>query len=288
MRRLLSEPLFHFLVLGAALFALHAWARPARASDAETIAVTTGDVENLALTFARTWQRPPTAEELKGLVDDLVREEILSREAVRLGLDRDDTVIRRRLSQKMEFVAEDLAATVEPTDDELAAWVAAHPDDYREEPRTSFRHVFLGEARGESLEADARELLARLRAAGPDVDISTLGDRLLLPGEFGLERRTRVAAQLGDEFATALDAVPVGAWAGPLRSAYGLHLVLVTARIDGELPPLSEIRGTVRRDLLAERRARMQREFLEALLARYRVSVEWPTERPVSGPGAGQ
>jgi len=278
MRRLLSEPLLHFLVLGAVLFALHGWARPARAADARTILVTRGDVENLALTFGRTWQRPPTAEELKGLVDDFVREEILSREAIRLGLDRDDTVIRRRLSQKMEFVAEDLAATVEPTDDELAARVAAHPDAYRAQPRTSFRHVFLGEERGEHLQADAHELLTRLRDAGPDVDTSALGDRLLLPGEFRLETRARVSAQLGEAFATALEEVPVGVWTGPLRSAYGLHLVLVTERAGGELPPLSEIRDAVRRDLLTERRARMQHDFMDALLARYDVTVQWPVD----------
>lgn len=278
MRRLLSEPLLHFLVLGVLLFILYGRRGPTLAGEPETVVVAAGDVENLALTFERTWQRPATAEELKGLVDDFVREEILSREAVRLGLDRNDTVIRRRLSQKMEFVAEDLAATIEPTEEELEARVAAHPEEYREEARTSFRHVFLGEERGERLEADATELLARLRAIGPEADVSALGDRLLLPGEFRLETRARLAAQLGEEFAAALDGAPVGAWSGPLPSAYGLHLVLVTERAGGGLPPLAEIRDGVRRDVLAERRARMQREFLDALLARYRVEVRWPEE----------
>lgn len=280
MRRLLSEPLVHFLVLGALLFALHAWVRPALAADQGTVVVTSGEVENLAYTFRRTWQRAPTLEELQGLVDDLVREEVLSREAIRLGLDQGDTVIRRRLSQKMDFVAEDLAATVEPTEEELEAHLAAHPDLYRAEPRTSFRHVFLSEERGEHLEADASELLARLREAGAEADSAVLGDRLLLPAEFHLEPRSRLAAQLGEAFADALASVPVGVWSGPLRSAYGVHLVRVAERVGGKLPLLSEVRDAVRRDVLAARRARLQREFLQSLLARYRVSVQWPASAP--------
>lgn len=274
MRRLLSEPLLHFLVLGLLLFGLHAWFRPARAADTETIVVSSGDVETLAITFARTWQRAPTAEELGGLVDDFVREEILSREAIRLGLDRDDSVIRRRLSQKMEFVAEDLAAVVEPTDEELEAHLAAHPDVYREVPRTSFRHVFLREDRSEHPEKDATEILDRLRAAGPDADSATLGDRLLLPETFELETRMRVSTQLGEEFAEGLDGAQVGLWSGPVRSAYGLHLVLVTERVGGEVPPLPALREQLRRDVLAERSERMKREYLEGLLARYRILLQ--------------
>jgi hypothetical protein len=276
MKRLLKEPLLHFALLGAALFAAHGWMRPDSAAGAEEIVVSTGQVEHLAIGFSRTWQRPPTFDELKGLVDDYVKEEILGREAIALGLDRNDTVIRRRLRQKMEFVAEDLAVMAEPSEAELETYLSAHPDDFLEDSRTSFRHVFLREDRGERLESDAAELLAQLRRAGPEADVSMLGDGLLLPGEFTLERQQGVAAQFGSEFAEALDEIAVGAWAGPLRSAYGLHLVLVSERGGGLLPALDEVRDAVRRELMAERRERMNQQLVEDLLQKYQVTVEWP------------
>jgi hypothetical protein len=287
MKRLLRDPLLHFAVLGTALFGLYAWTRPVAAAEPDEIVVSAGQVEHLAISFARVWQRPPTATELKGLIDDHVKEEVLSREAIALGLDRDDTVIRRRLRQKMEFVAEDLAATADPTESELAAYLEAHLEDFQEDPRTSFRHVYLSGERGERLEADASELLGELRAAGPETDTATLGDGSLLPASFELEPRRGVAAQLGDGFAEALEDAPVGAWWGPLRSVYGLHLVLVTERQPGRAPALDEVRAAVRRELMAERRERSSRLLLEALLDRYRVTVEWPAHEQQSEPEDG-
>ena len=276
MNRLLREPLLHFLLLGVALFGVYGWMRPTAAAGTEEITVSAGQIEHFAIGFARSWQRPPTLVELKGLVDDYVKEEILGREAIALGLDRNDTVIRRRLRQKMEFLAEDLALTVEPSEAELEAHLRAHPADFLEDSRTSFRHVFLREERGEQLEADAAEILAQLRRAGPAVDASMLGDATLLPDELTLELHQSVSAQFGSAFADALDAVAVGEWAGPLRSPYGLHLVLVTERSGGRQPALDEVRDRVRRELLAARRERMNHEYLEGLLEKYEVTIEWP------------
>lgn len=278
MKRLLKEPLLHFALLGAVLFLVYGRMRPTSAAGADEIVVSSGQVEHLAVGFSRVWQRAPSASELKGLIDDHVKEEILSREAIALGLDRDDSVIRRRLRQKMEFVAEDLAVTAEPTEAELQQYLGSHPEAFFEEPRTTFEHVFLREDRGERLGADAEELLAQLRAGGPSADASELGDRLLIPGRFTLEPSRGVAAQLGPEFAAALDAVPVGEWAGPLRSAFGLHLVLVAERSPGRLPALDEVRDAVRRELIAARRERMNRKLVERLLAKYRVTIELPEQ----------
>jgi len=279
-RRLLREPLLHFLLLGALLFAADRFLAGSRALPPDRIVVSAGQVENLAITFARTWQRPPTRAELQALVDDHVETEVLAREAVALDLDRDDTVIRRRLRQKMEFLAEDLAAVAEPTEEELAEYLRAHAEDFRQEPRTSFRHVFLSEERGERLEADAEELLQRLRAAGPETDVDGWGDRLLLPLSFDDEPRASIASQLGTAFAQALDPLPVGTWSGPVRSSYGLHLVLVTGRTPGRPAELAEVRERVRAELVADRRERMRAEMLARLLERYQVVVEWPEEEP--------
>ena len=165
--RLLREPLVHFLVLGGLLFGLYQWlGGPAASAGGGEIVVTEGRVRNLTDTFTRTWQRPPTGDELNGLVEDYIREEVLYREGVALGLDRDDTIIRRRLRQKLEFVSEDAASALEPTDAELTAFLATNADRYRVESRLTFSQVFLDPSkRGDRLEADAAGLLDALRDA---------------------------------------------------------------------------------------------------------------------------
>jgi len=167
MRRLLQEPLLHFLLLGGALFGLHGLLPGTGEAAPDRIVVSAGQIQSLETTFARTWQRPPTAQELDGLIDDYVREEVLSREAQSLGLDREDSVIRRRLRLKMEFIADDVAAAREPTDAELQAYLDARPDGYRHEARWSFKQVWFDRVRrGAGTDAAAREALAGLQAAG--------------------------------------------------------------------------------------------------------------------------
>lgn len=276
MKRLLAEPLVHFLILGAALFGVYALIRSKPTTDSEQIVVTASRIENLTTTFTRVWQRPPTARELKGLIDDYVKEEILSREAIKLKLDQDDTIVRRRLRQKMEFLAEDFAATREPTDAELATYLLEHADAFREPPRFTFRHIFLSDERGARLKSDADGLLAQLKQ-DPALDPTSLGDRFLGPAEFKGESLQGVASQLGGEFAEQLNGVAVGQWTGPVRSTYGAHLVLVTHRENGRQPTLAEARERVKRELLAGRRQQANQAFLDALLVKYEVRIEGPT-----------
>jgi hypothetical protein len=205
-KRILKEPLLHFLLLGAALFITYGLMSGPGSNDAPgKIVVTVGQVEHLAAGFARTWQRPPTDTELKGLIDDWVREEIATREALALGLDRDDTVIRRRLRQKLEFVSDDIAAQTEPTDADLNAYLQAHPESFRVEPRFTFSQVYLDPAKhGEHLARDAAQVLAQLKQAGGKADSSALGDSLLLEYTFQSTPTSEVAKQFGDEFAAKL------------------------------------------------------------------------------------
>jgi hypothetical protein len=276
MRSLVREPLLHFLLLGTALFAAYGWLDRAEARPDE-IVVGAGQIEHLAETFSRFQQRAPSADELKEQVDRYVREEILSREAVKLGLDQDDTVIRRRLQQKLEFIAADVTGAVEPTEDELAAWLAAHPDDYREEARLSFRQVCLiPDRHGDRLDADVAALLAALRQAGATAAIGALGDGVLLPQEIADASSGSVAAQFGQPFMAQLAGLPLGEWSGPVPSGYGVHAVLVTASSDGRLPALDDVRARVARDVLTDRRHRAEREFMDGLLTKYQVRIEWP------------
>jgi hypothetical protein len=272
--RWLREPLVHFLAIGALLFLVFNW-RGGGGPSSSRIVITPGQIDSMVAGFVRTWQRPPTDQELKGLVDDYVREEMATREAMAIGLDRDDTVIRRRLRQKLEFVAEDTIDAAPATEAELQAWLGAHPELFTTEPQIAFRQVYLSpDRRGAAIDADARMLLARLAAAGPSAAIDHVGDVLMLPGEVSHASRTDVARQFGDEFADAILKVEPGRWTGPLRSGYGLHLVFVRERKDERLPGLAEVRPIVEREFLSDRRKRRLNEMYEQMLARYRVTVE--------------
>lgn len=275
-RRILGEPLLHFLLIGTGLFlAFSLMPRDQRSGDAGEIVVSQGQVEHLAAGFARTWQREPSAEELAGLVSDFVREEVYYREALALGLDQDDTVIRRRLRQKLEFIFDDVAARAEPSEAELQAYLLAHPDAFRREPRLSFRQVYLNpDRRGPRVEADAAQLLAQLRQAGTDLDAAALGDATLLESAFADVSPSDVAAQFGADFADRLMELAVGAWQGPLKSGLGLHLVQVSERRDATLPVLAEVRDQVRREWDKARRAELKELSYRELLARYTVIVE--------------
>jgi hypothetical protein len=275
-KRILKEPLLHFLLLGAGLFiAFGLTSQPGGADAAGRIVVTAGQVEHLAAGFATTWQRPPTDAELKGLIDDWVREEIATREAMALGLDKGDSVIRRRLRQKLEFVSDDIAAQTEPTDADLNAYLQAHPESFRVDPRFTFSQVYLDPAKhGAHLARDAAQMLARLQQAGAKVDISALGDSLLLERTFRSVPAGEVAKQFGDEFAAKLGGLTPGQWQGPLDSGYGTHLVLISERTQGRLPELAEVRDAVRREWANARRLEGNEKFYQELLKRYTVTIE--------------
>lgn len=268
------EPLVHFLVIGVLMFAAFQWRGSAGPGSAR-IVVTTGQVEALASAFARTWQRPPTEDELKGQIDEYVREEIATREAATMGLDRDDTIIRRRLRQKFEFMLEDAIDAVSPTDAELQAWLETHPESFRTEPEVAFRQVHLSpDRRGRAIEADARTLRDRLSRSPRDVAIDALGDSVMLPRDVPRSTRRDIARQFGEAFADAILEVETDQWVAPVRSSFGVHVVFVRERAEGHQPALADVRAQVERDFTADRRRRRLAEMYEGLVARYRVVIE--------------
>jgi hypothetical protein len=287
MKRWLREPLVHFLALGALLFAVSQWRAGAGAA-ANRIVITPGQIDSMAATFARTWQRPPSEAEIKGLVDDYVRNELAAREAAAMGLDRDDSVIRRRLRQKLEFLIEDTLDAAPVTEADLQAFLEKAKDRFRTEPEVAFRQVYLSpDRRGEAVEGDARALLAKLAAAGNKVP-SNAGDPLMLPREVERSTRTSVARQFGEDFADEVLKLEPGRWAGPVRSGYGLHLVFVDSRSEGRVPALDEVRPLVERELLAARRQQGIDAMYAKMLSRYKVVVEQrPRQPPQAGSGAG-
>jgi PPIC-type PPIASE domain len=270
------EPLVHFLMIGAALFLLFEWG--GGGGEERRIVIPRGQVEHLAQSFELVWLRPPTGEELEGLVGDYVREEVAVREAIAMGLDRDDTVIRRRLRQKLEFLFEDNIDVHPPTDEDLQLWLENHPESFRSEPRISFRQVYVSrDRRGENADSFAREILEDLTRTGGDASrasLDALGDPLMLPRDVSLSPRSEVARIFGEDFAATLLALDPGRWTGPIESGYGLHLVWVTERAEGRLPALAEVRDQVERELLTGRRKAELDLAYERLLSRYKVEVE--------------
>lgn len=283
-----KEPLLHFLVLAGGVFALqHVWSPTPQAEQADEIVVSQERIRSLILTFQRTWQRPPTREELDGLIEDYIKEEVFYREALKMGLDQDDTLIRRRMRQKLEFLAEDFADAIEPSPAQLQEYLDAHPERFRIDGLTSFRQIFLNpRLRRETLVEDAEALLSELRTGDSDSDLAQLGDSILLPFENPRMRMQQIAGQFGPDFAEALADVVPGEWSGPIESAYGAHLVLVNEKSPGRLPQLDEVREAVRREWFADRRAASKQQFFDELVQKYDVRIEHPEPAVAEDEGA--
>ena len=276
MKKILNEPLLHFLLLGAILFVVYSMMQtPGRNDEPGEIVVTQGQIDHLAAGFARTWQRPPSTEELAVMVRERVREEVYYREAMAMGLDKDDTVIRRRLRQKMEFISDDIAARSEPTDEELNTYLQTHADMFRLEPQFSFNQVYLNpEEHGNNLDRDSAQLLIQLNQSDNETDLASLGDPLMLHQQYDEMPASEVAKLFGEQFAAKMSELVPGQWQGPVESGYGVHLVLVSERSEGWLPALAEVRDSVRREWDNARRLEANEKFYQELLKRYTVTIE--------------
>ena len=275
MKRFLAEPLLHFLLIGAGLFVLFGLVNREERSDTDsTIVVTSGRIEQLSSLFAKTWQRRLKEEELKGLIDDFVLEEIYYRQAKAMGIDRDDTIIRRRLRQKLEFLTDDVASYLEANDEELTTYLEENADRFHRDSTYSFRQVFINpEKYGNEL---MDHIAAQLHAlqAGEEV----VGDSGLLPTRFDSATTRMVDSSLGLGFSAQLDELDTGKWIGPIESGMGLHLVYLESRMSGGLPPIDEIRSAVEREWANEKRLEMRQRLNEKLRKDYKIIVEWPEE----------
>lgn len=272
--KILKEPLLHFALIGALLFAVNAWRESARPrTDGEArIEVTAGTIAWLTESFNRQWHRAPDEAELRGLVNDHVREEVLYREALALGLDRDDTIVRRRMAQKMEFLTQDIATAAVAEDAELREYFEKNPARYAKPVQVSFRHVYFSkQRRGGRLDADAREALAALIHGANE---ETLGDPFLRELEFLNANEADITATMGGEFTRQLSALPEGEWRGPVESSYGAHLVRVSKRGEAQPVAFETVRDAVVRDLAEERRRNANRNFVEQLKERYEIVVD--------------
>ena len=276
MKKLLQEPLLHFVLIGAVLFGAYAWRNRGAADENKPrqVRISEGDVQWLKETWARQWQREPTREELRGLVTEFLKEELLAREAREMGLDQNDTFVRRRLAQKVEFLVQDTSRLVEPTEDDLRRFYAAHPERFSEPARRSFTHLYFSREHRKDAVADARAVLDQLSHSPTAARPSELGDRLLLDSEFQVVDSQAVAGQFGEKFSSAVFALPPGAWHGPIESGYGLHLVRVSAQTPARLREFAEVRAQVLDRWRDQRQREDNEKYFAALLKKYDVVVD--------------
>lgn len=270
LRRLLREPLLHFVVTGAALFALYAWVNPRGSSDADTIVVSADRIVALDQQFQLVWQRPPTRHEREGLVEQYIREEVLYREGLALGLERDDAVVRRRVGQKVVFLVQETPQP--PTESELQAWLDSRAVQYRRPALHTMQQVFVDPSHPGEIAAVGTAL------ATPGADWRRAGDGTMLPSTLDSVTAGDVENVFGPAFAQALGEAKVNVWTGPVRSQYGFHFVRVTTREPGSTPSLVDVRDQVQRDVLASRARKAQDDLYHRLRARYAVKVESPPE----------
>ena len=276
LRRPLREPLLHVVVIGAALFAVYHVLNPVAAGrdEANRIVITADDIAQIRLAWTAQWRRPPTPEELRNLLDGKIREEILSREATALGLDKDDTVVKRRLAQKMEFVMDDVATLREPTDDELRRWFEHNMQRFALPKLVTFRHLyFSADLRGARARDGAADALRKLAGEPEEPDLHGLSDRFMFQDFYAERSPDQVAGIFGTRFAQALLGLKEGQWQGPVESGLGWHLVWVESKTPGRVPAFEEIAATVKSAWIDEQRADAKRKMFESMRARYQIAL---------------
>jgi parvulin-like peptidyl-prolyl isomerase len=266
-RSLLREPLLHFLLIGLALFFLYGRASPGD-SDSRRIVVSQSQVDDMVGQYRAAFNRSPTPTELKGLIDTYVHDEIIYREGLSLGLDKDDAVIKRRVRQKYDLIAEE-GKQAEPTDADLAAYLKAHPAEFLRPALVSFEQIFFDPS-ATSPKAVESIQAALIKGADP----AKFGQPSMLPRKVTDSSIDLVARDFGDDFAKRVGAAPVGQWVGPIASGIGVHLVRVSARAAPAVPPLSQIRAAVAREWESDQRARSSETDYRKARANYDVIIK--------------
>jgi hypothetical protein len=273
MKKIIREPLIHFLVLGVLIFVVFTWLNRDQRSEDE-IFISRSQQEHLVNMFSRTWQRPPTPQEYQGLLRDYIREEIAYRESVAMGLDQGDTIIRRRMRQKLELLTDEIVSFAEPTDEDLQLYLEENPEVFRIEPRFDLRQIYISlDKRGAGADAFAIDLLEQIRS-NPEDGWKELGDSLPLPAQSEDIRLGELGRQFGSQFADSLLTLEQGVWTGPVRSGYGLHLVIIDSFTPARNPGLGEVRDRVKTEWLELRRRNATDLLYDRLAEKYEIEIE--------------
>ncbi|CAB1076027.1 hypothetical protein D1AOALGA4SA_3829 [Olavius algarvensis Delta 1 endosymbiont] len=244
LQRFLREPLLHFIAIGGLVFLIYTALNDFRQNASKTIVITPERIRQITGEFDRVWNRTPTEEELDHLIEEEIRSEVYYRDALALGLDRNDTVVRRRLRQKMEFLTDTGIYLQEPAAGELESYFTANVQAYRSEPRLAFEQIYLGESPATAIVSQTLKTLV----SEPATDPTTLGQRTLLPAQLKLSPPGAIDSVFGRGFYRQIAELAPGTWGGPVTSVYGVHLVRTLDGRPARLPPLEEVRETVLKD----------------------------------------
>jgi len=266
-RGLAREPLLHFLAIGLALFLLYGHVSPGD-SDSRRIVISQSQLDDMVRQYQSTWTRSPTSAETRRLIDAYVHDEIVYREGLSMGLDKDDDVIKRRIRQKYELIAEEDKRS-EPTEADLTAYLKEHPAQFIRPAIVTFDQVYFDPAIT-SPEAVSAIKAALQKGANPAI----LGQPSMLPRHIVNGEIDLVARDFGDDFGKQVAKAPVGVWVGPLISGVGVHLVRVSARAPPDLPPLSQIRASVEREWESDRRSRSSLDDYRKARAGYDIVIK--------------
>lgn len=271
MKQIVKEPLVHFLLIGFAIFSVYALVNPSTTQD-KRVVVDNGRIKNIIAMFEKKWHRAPSDAELQGLIDDYVLEEIYYRQAIEMGMDQNDVIVRRRLRQKMEFFTTSAAAMVEPEEEDLKQYLQQNADKYKADNRYSFEQVYISSDRSpQELKHRLSETKQALMLGG-----SASSDRTLLPQSLSNASAFEVERIFGIGFSRKLDSLSMGTWSEPLQSGLGWHFIKLTQRKAGEMPALSQVRDAVMRDWVYEKSQTLRKELERKLRSEYPVVVEWP------------
>jgi peptidyl-prolyl cis-trans isomerase C len=281
-KRLLSEPLLHFLLIGVGLFAISDYfgKNHAAPSSKREIRLSLAELSQLALQFQSQWRRPPTVQEIDHLVENRIEEEILYREALAMGFDKDDEIVKRRMAQKMKFLAEDVAAAHEPTIDELKSWFEENKTKFAMPPRLSFRHLYFSpDKRSNRARDDAQQALTQLAGQPEDTKVvEGIADPFMFQDYYRDRAPDYLGKEFGPRFAVAVEKLTPGSWQGPIESGFGWHLVFVDSVIPGRVPDFEEIEGDVKTAWLGEQKALAWDKAYKEMRAKYTVLLPKPPE----------
>jgi hypothetical protein len=277
MKNLLKEPLFHFVLIGFGLFLLYGWVSD-RNDSQETIYFDDYDMNNIIASWEMQWKRLPTDEELKSLVEQNIRQEVFYQEALKMNLDHNDEIIKRRLAQKMNFLSNDLATLKEPTEDELRKYYEDNLEKYMLSPIYSFYQIsFRSDSRADP-QADALQFLEKIKDSAPQM-LSDSGDRLPFPYYFETIDSQGLDRQLGMEFARSLEGLDTGIWTGPVRSGFGWHLVYLTDKIASRAPAYEDVVNELIRDFEYENQRKINDEVYGELRRNYEIEFDLDPEK---------
>jgi peptidyl-prolyl cis-trans isomerase C len=282
-KRWLREPLLHFLLIGLLLFGVYAYINRGRIGieSPRQIVLSLDELRTMTAYFESQWHRPATPKEFQAMVEDKIKEEVLYREGLAMGLDKDDTIVKRRMAQKVQFLAEDVASAHEPSTAELKAWFEKNTDKFALPGRYSFRHIYFSpDKRGTKAHDDATKALAGIVGQPEDSPlIPSVADRFMFQDYYGDRTPSAIAKEFGPQFAVALEKLKPGSWQGPIESGYGWHLVFVDTVIPGRIPAFEEVEPDVKTAWLGDQKALAWDKAYKEMRAKYTVFLPAPPDK---------